>query len=189
MSSTAKPKVSIIIPSRTGEVSRPMRGIKQQTFCDYEVIVIKGVSPVARARNLGVQQARGEILLFIDDDASLGHESILAMMAKLLKDDEQIGVVGVSQQIPTDATWFQHMIASQVPRYTHPIVSKNQVSNPPLDHFGFTAITTLCCAVRRTVFEEVGGFNEELTSGEDTDFFYRVHRHAYNLVVAANCWA
>src|SRR5207248_870346 len=52
----------------------------------------------------------------------------------------------------------------------------------------FTAVTTLCCAVRRTIFEEVGGFDEELPRGVDTDFFYRVRRCGYNLVVAANCW-
>jgi GT2 family glycosyltransferase len=68
-------------------------------------------------------------------------------------------------------------------------VSDNLESNPPLNGYGFTAITTTCCAIRRTVFEEVGGFDEELLSGEDTEFFYRVRRRGHNLVLAANCWA
>jgi glycosyltransferase involved in cell wall biosynthesis len=189
MSSTPKPKVSIIIPSWTGEVSRPMRSIEQQTLCGYEVDIVQGVSPAGRARNLGAQRARGAILLFIDDDASLGHEHIFQQMVDLLESDAQTGVVGVSQQVPVEATWFQQAIASQLPRCVYPVVSDNLVSNPPLDRYGFTAITTLCCAVRRTVYGEVGGFDEELSSGEDTDFFYRVRRRDYNLVLAANCWA
>ena|SRR5579863_7276248 len=189
MSSTTAPKVSIIIPSWTGEVSRPMRGIEQQTFRDYEVEVVQGVSLAGCARNQGAQRTKGEILLFIDDDAVLGHEHVLQKLVDLLESDAQTAVVGVSQQVPVEATWFQRTIASQLSRCSYPVVSENLVSNPPLDHYGFTAITTLCCAVRRTVFEEVGGFDEELTSGEDTDFFYRVRRCGYNLILAANCWA
>ncbi len=189
MSSTiTKPKVSIIIPSWTGEISCVMQGIEQQTFHNYEIIVVQGVSPAARARNEGVQRAKADILLFIDDDASLGHEHVFEMMVNLLENDVHTAVVGISQQVPANTTQFQHAIAKQLPRISYPISSDNLVSNPPLDSYGFTAITTLCCVVRRTVFEEVGGFDEELLSGEDTDFFYCVRQQDYNLVVAANCW-
>src|SRR6266566_4044725 len=190
MSSTStKPKVSIIIPSWNGEVSRPMRSIEQQTFRDYEVEVVQRISPVAHARNLGVQRARAEILFFVDDDITLGHEHVLQQMVDLLESDAQIAIVGVSLQVPVEASRFQHAVARQVPRYVDPVVVDNLVSNPPLDRYGFTAITGGFCAVRRTVFEEVGGFDEELLNADDTDFFYRVRRRGYNLVLAANCWA
>src|SRR5947209_2127293 len=165
-----------------------MRGIEQQSFCDYEVTIIRGVSPAARARNLGAQQARADILLFMDDDAELGHEQVLQMMVNLLESDARIAIVGVSQQVPIEASQFQRTISWQVPRWVYPILPHNLMSNPPLDSYGFTAITTACCVVRRKVFEEVGGFDEELPTGEDTDFFYRVRRGGHNLVVAANCW-
>src|SRR5438552_18185978 len=115
-SANTTPKVSIIIPSLTGEVSRPMRGIEQQTFRDYEVDIVQGVSPAGRARNLGAQRARGDILLFIDDDASLGHKDVLQKIVDPLESDAQIAVVGVSQQVPIEATWFQCAVASQLPR-------------------------------------------------------------------------
>src|SRR5947209_14449981 len=92
-STTTKPKVSIIIPSWTGEVSRPMRGIQQQTFRDYEVNVVQGVSPAACARNVGAHRSRADILLFVDDDADLGHEHIFQMMVDLLENDAQIAIV------------------------------------------------------------------------------------------------
>src|SRR5207247_2068604 len=93
MSSTTKPKVSIIIPSWTGEVSRLMRSIEQQTFRDYEVDVVQRISPLARARNLGAQRARADILLFVDDDITLGHEHVLQKMVDLLDSDAQIAIV------------------------------------------------------------------------------------------------
>lgn len=184
---TTSPKVSIIIPSWTGDVSRLTKNIEMQTLGDYEIVVVRKVSPAARARNLGARQATTDILLFLDDDACLGHESVLQRMVDVLE-NEQVAVVGASQQMPVQASSFQHAVAWQVPRYVSPILHANMLSNPPLSGYGFTAITTLCCAVRRSVFEEVGGFDEELPTGEDTDFFYRVRCRNYNLVVAANCW-
>src|SRR5260370_19069006 len=157
---TSKQRVSIIIPSWTGEVSRTMQSIEQQTFRAYEVVVSQRISPLARARNLGAQRARGEILLFIDDDITLGHEHVLQKVVDLLESDAHIAVVGVSLQLPLEASRFQQAVARQVPRYVEPVVSDNLVSNPPLDGYGFTAITGGFCAVRRTVYEEVGGFDE-----------------------------
>jgi GT2 family glycosyltransferase len=107
----------------------------------------------------------------------------------VLDTDAGVGVVGVSLQLPPEANRFQRRVARQVPRYLDPIVSEHLLSNPPLDRYGFTASKGGCCAVRRTVFEGVGGFDEDWLSGEDTDFFYRVRRRGHNLVLAANCWA
>jgi len=39
--SAATPRVSIIIPSWSGDVSCPMRSIEQQTFANYEVTVVQ----------------------------------------------------------------------------------------------------------------------------------------------------
>src|SRR6266516_5279247 len=109
MSSTStKPKVSIIIPSWTGEVSRPMRNIEQQTFRDYEVDVVQRISPLAHARNLGARQTRTDILLFVDDDITLGHEHVLQTMVNLLESDAQIAIVSISLQVPVEANQFQH---------------------------------------------------------------------------------
>lgn len=186
---TPPPRVTIIIPSWTGEVGQVMSSIVRQTFQDYDVDVVTGVSPAARARNLGARRARGEYLLFIDDDAYFGGDRMLEALVALLDRDPQIAVVGTSKLIPENANTFQRAVARQVPRMVYPVVAHDTESNPPLRRYGFTAVTTTCCLVRRRVFEEVGGFDEELTTGpEDTDFFYRGHRRGYRIVVAGNCW-
>jgi GT2 family glycosyltransferase len=189
MRNTVKaPRVSIIIPSWSGDVSRPMASIEQQTFPDYEVEIAQEPG-LNRARNLGAERSKGDILVLIDDDITLGHQQVLQRMVDLLDSDPHIAIVGVSLQVPADANPFQHAVARQVPRYVDPIVADTVLSNPPLNSYGFTAVKGGCCAIRRAVFQEVGGFDTDELSGEDTEFFYRVRRRGYNFVLAANCWA
>lgn len=183
------PRVSVIVPSWTGEIARLAASLEAQTFRDYEVEVVRGVSPAARARNVGAARARGTILLFIDDDAYFGHARVLEQLVAVLDRDPQVAVAGTAKLAPRTATPLQQAIARQVPRMIYPVTRRDRESNPPLDRYGFTAITTTCCAVRRSVYEQVGGFDENLTTGpEDTDFFYRVRRLGYRLIVAGQCW-
>lgn len=184
----ARPEVSIIIPSWSGEVDRLMESVRRQTFRSYEVEVVRGVSPAARARNLGAARTKGDILLFIDDDAFFGNRHTLQRLVSLLESDPRMGVAGTSKLAPKNATRLQKAIARQVPRMVFPVLSEDVESNPPLDGYGFTAVSTTCCAVPRAVFEQVGGFNEDLATGEDTDFFYRVRRSGYAIYVAGNTW-
>jgi GT2 family glycosyltransferase len=187
MTSTG-PKVSIIIPSLGGAVNRAMEAIARQTFRDYEVDIARERG-LNHSRNAGARRSSGDILVFVDDDIKLGHERVLETMVEVLETDARVGVVGVSLQLPPEASVFQRLVARQVPRYVDPIVPQHRLSNPPLDRYGFTVVKGGCCAVRREVFEDVGGFDEDWLSGEDTDFFYRVRGRGHNLVLAANCWA
>src|SRR5690242_16708920 len=109
------PQVSIIIPSWTGQVSRLLDSIAQQTFRDYEIDVVQGISPAARARNIGAARARGAILLFIDDDAYFGHPRVLEMLLAVLARDPQTAVAGTSKLAPREATPLQRRIARHVP--------------------------------------------------------------------------
>ena len=182
------PRVAVIVPSWSGDVDRLMESLRTQTFCSYEVEVVRGVSPAARARNIGVARTKGDILLFIDDDAFFGNRHTLQRLVSLLESDPQAGVVGTSKLAPKNATWLQKAIARQVPRMVFPVLNEDIESNPPLDGYGFTAVSTTCCAVPRAIFEQIGGFNEDLATGEDTDFFYRVRRSGYTIYLAGRTW-
>ncbi len=184
----AAPRVAIIIPSWSGQVDRVRASIEKQTFKDYSLDVIQGVSPAARARNIGAGRTTSEILLFIDDDAYFGQDDSLEVLVNLLDNDPSIAVAGTSKLIPPLATPLQRAISQEVPRMIYPVVSEHTESNPPLTSYGFTAISTTCCAVKRDIFEQVGGFDEKLLTSEDTDFFYRVHKTGYKIFLAGNCW-
>jgi GT2 family glycosyltransferase len=112
----------------------------------------------------------------------------LANLVVPLLANPTIGATGTAKLLPPDASAFQRWVAHEVPRIEHPVVDEPLETNPPLDRHGYTEITTTCCAMRRAVFEEADGFDEALVRGVDTEFFYRVRRLGYRLVLVPHTW-
>lgn len=180
-------RISIVVPSLSGRADPLLASLAGQTRRPAEVEVVRGVAPSGRARNLGADRTTGEVLVFIDDDASLGDTDMLARLVAPL-DDTGIGAVGAAKLLPPGSSWFQRMVARQVPRIEHPAVAELTESNPPIGRHGYTDVTTTCCAIRRDVFEACGGFDEQLVRGVDSELLYRLRMAGYRLVVAPATW-
>lgn len=105
------PFFSIIIPAHNSEayISKGLESIKTQSFTDYELIIIcdkcdDKTEEIARkytdkvyisdygsaggARNIGLEHATGEWILFMDDDDWFLHEYVFAQLYEHLKDDK-----------------------------------------------------------------------------------------------------
>ncbi len=113
--SDSLPLVSVIIPNhdRMVELGRALKALAFQTFRNFEVIVVSNQADliserfpeiakthlvsfeeanVSAARNLGVSQAQGELIAFLDDDAvpeALWLERLIAPF-----EDPEVGAVG-----------------------------------------------------------------------------------------------
>jgi GT2 family glycosyltransferase len=188
--------VAVIIPALSGEPEALLASVRRQTLQPAEVVVVRGVRPNGRARNQGVAQTRSPLLVFVDDDAVLGDEHAIANLVGPLLQDATIGATGASKLLPPDAPPFQRRVAREVPRIEHAVVREPLETNPdPPDYY--CEITTTCAAMRRVVFEQVGGFSDTLLRGVDTEFFVRLRRSSpperpgsfYRLVLAPNTWA
>ena len=102
------PFFSIIVPEHNSEnfMCKGLNSIKQQTFTDYELIIVcdnctDNTAKIARkytdkvfeinekrcglARNVGLDNATGEWILFMDDDDYFLHEYVFEMLAEKLK--------------------------------------------------------------------------------------------------------
>jgi cellulose synthase/poly-beta-1,6-N-acetylglucosamine synthase-like glycosyltransferase len=169
------PTIALIIPSLDGEVTALLDSVRRQTLQPAEIEVVRGVRPNGRARNQGVARTTAPLLVFVDDDATLGDEHTLANLVAPLLEDPTIGVTGASKLLPPNAPLFQRWVAREVPRITHPVVAYPLETNPEPPSF-YSEITTTCCAMRREVFEQVGGFSDDLVRGVDTEFFVRLRR-------------
>jgi GT2 family glycosyltransferase len=174
MSRISNVTISAIIPSLAGNTARLEEALAHQTRPPDEVKVIRGVSPNGAARNLGAKNTAGDILLFIDDDAIPGSPKLIESLIKPLLEDPTIGVTGAARVLPPDASWFQKRVAAEIPRTVNHIPNSPLETNPPLNGYGHSLITTTCCALRRMTYTQAGGFSERLTSGVDTEFFYRL---------------
>ncbi len=178
---------SVVIPSLNGNVDALLGSMAGQTAEPDQVEVVTGVGPSGRARNQGVARTRSPVLAFIDDDAVLGAPDTLANLIAPLE-DPAVGAVGASKLIPAASSRFERAVARQVPRIEHAVVAHLTDSNPPADRFGYTDVTTTCCALRRDVLERCGGFDEHLDRGVDSELFYRVRKAGYRLVMAPGTW-
>jgi hypothetical protein len=167
--------IALIIPTLAGDVEPLLASARRQTVQPAEIAVVRGVRPNGRARNQGVAQTSAPLLLFVDDDAVLGDEHVIANLIAPLLADPTIGVTGASKLLPPAAPWFQRWAAREVPRIVHPLVARPLETNPDPPSF-YCEITTTCCAMLRDVFERAGGFDETLVRGVDTEFFVRLRR-------------
>lgn len=178
------PEVSVIIPTwdgqREGNVPRLVEQLKRQSLQRVEVILSLRESPNGRARNLGAKMAQGKFLVFADDDAMLGDDSVLKRLVESLRRHEDVGITGVSQRIPLDANWFQQRCAGQIPRAVSPVVEELTDSD---------MVTTLCLAIRRELFEQIGGMNDRILAGVDPDLRHRVRQAGYRVAVVPHAWA
>lgn len=185
--SRSEPTLAIIIPSLHGEIDALRASIAAQTLQPDAIEVVIGVRPNGRARNYGVARTQSDIVAFIDDDAVLGHPRVLETLVVTLMNHPNADIVGASRILPPDASPWQQRVAREVPRIEHPIVTAPLETNPDPPSY-YCEVTTTCCVMRRTLFEEAGRFCETLLRGVDTEFFVRVRRLGAVFVLAPHTW-
>ena len=183
-------KVSVIIPTYNyGEfIGGAIESVLSQTLAPLEVIVVddgsnddtearikpfdqvryirKDRGGVSSARNEGVRQSRGDYVAFLDaDDAWLPDK--LERQLNRFSDDPEIGLVhcglreidAITGEKSRDYTsGAEGWVADDLVLYEGPLIV-----GP-----GSTLV------VPRHVFDQVGGFDETLTHGEDWEFCVRV---------------
>lgn len=184
---TEIPQIAVVIPALNGEITALRASIARQTWQPCQIEVAVGVRPNGKARNTATLRTTAPYLVFIDDDAILANDDAIEQLVKPLLTDPTIGVTGASKLLPPDASAFQRWVAREVPRIEHAVVPTPLESNPDPPSF-YCELTTTCCAMRRDVYDEVAGFNNELIRGVDTEFFTRVRRAGYRFILVPNTW-
>lgn len=125
--------------------------IKAKALGFYKVEVIRAKTNIPQARNLCVKHMEGKYLLFWDSDV-ISPPELLREIIDIMEHNPDIGMIGADYMYePETGIKYKPTISKE----THAV------------YMGFTLI-------RRDVFEKVGGFNENLSVGEDTEFCIRV---------------
>ena len=133
----------------------------------------------AAAVNTGARVARGRDLVLLNSDvvpdepgwldpllAALDRPGVGAVGPQLLYFDDSLQFAGMYFDRSSDGCWFNRHIAKGFPR-SHP--DANRAREVP-------ALTGACLAVRRAVYDRLGGFDESFVIGdfEDSDFSLRL---------------
>jgi cellulose synthase/poly-beta-1,6-N-acetylglucosamine synthase-like glycosyltransferase len=139
------------------------------------VKLIRTKSKIGEGRNIGVKNSQGKIIAFTDGDCIVDKEWIKNIL-KHFRGAPEIGVVGGpylhTNQPELIAQYLAVCIGNSFP-------TKSGLTT-------FTKIGTGNAAYRRKILEEVDGFNEALTVGEDIDLNFRISKLGYKLFYASD---
>lgn len=187
------PAVSIIIPTynRTDYLYLTLESIVQQTYQDFEVIVvddgtpntdneiicskfdkvryykIKNTGGPATPRNVGIRKASGKYLAFVDDDDIwLPHK--LDMQVKILDANSDFGLVHSCCEVIDEHGILKNKIIGRPGSMN---VKHGDVRMRMIGNWTIMMPTPL---IRKEVVDQVGFFNERMTPAtEDVEYWSR----------------
>jgi glycosyltransferase involved in cell wall biosynthesis len=178
---------SVIIPTfnRKRHLIRALKSVLSQTLLPGEVIVVDDhsnfdvksllaeryeVKLVRNSRNLGaslsrntgVELARGNLIAFLDSDDYWEPDKLQKQVTRIEKSDD-VGLVYCDQWLVRE----NGMVVES---------SKELIRGYVWDHLlsGWTAPNTSTLMIKRDVYEDIGGFDSELSSCQDHDFWMRI---------------
>ncbi len=182
--------VSVVIPTRNrlALLQGALASLQAQTYTDWEAIVIDDASTdgtwewlssqrepriqVVRleqrcerstARNRGIERARGELVMFLDDDDRLQAYALASLSAELEKSPDAIACVGARMYFDDDG-----------PRQKFTL-SRRRVKRVIWPEILFGLIPGQGEAlIRKSSLIAIGGWNTEMTLAEDHEFWLRL---------------
>lgn len=201
------PKVSVIIPLYGGveDIHACLDSLQNCRELLYETIVVDNASPdaaadeaekhafmrllrnetnagFAAACNRGAAEATGDVLLFLNSDTVVPRMGLVRLIEALWKS----GSIAASGPYTNRSGHFQQIEPTTTSLDTLALFAEDFAARPHED-VETDMLVGFCLAVRRSVWEEVGGFDEQFGLGtfEDNDLCYRMRRAGYRLVIAA----
>ena len=173
---------SIIIPVKPGGYVAAIDCIRQSGIVgtSFELLCAEGRAP-SRQRNLAAGEAQGEILYFLDDDACISPEN--CALCSDAMNDPAVAAVGGPSLTPASNGRRQRLFGYALSS----VMGSGSVRNRYSSH-GTVRETTekeliLCnLAIRRSVFLEMGGFDERLYPNEENELLDRIRAAGLKLL-------
>lgn len=180
------PLISIIIPTRNRyEFIRLLIGdLRQQDFTDFEIIVVDQSDKVEKlegchqivsntlgpcvSRNLGVKNAKGNILVFLDDDGRVYGDFVREITTSIINNEYSIVIGAVcspkGDYLRSEGSYLKAKNENFIKVLTSsPYASMSRIC---------MAFSAGCGAIKKEIFNEIGGFDESFDptgAGEDRD--------------------
>jgi glycosyltransferase involved in cell wall biosynthesis len=194
--------ISVIIPTynRNESLQETLASLAQQTYPSehFEVVVVDdgstdGTGKIAQkhfpfhlqyikqenrgsasARNAGADNARGSLLIFIDDDILVEPDYLGELYEKHHKLDRIIGMGRLLPDLPEHATIFGSLYSEQ---------NNSDINESFVD---FTACGTANLSIRKRDFLEIGGMQDVAGDGQalwgDVAFGFRAYKLGYRFI-------
>ncbi len=195
------PYISVVVPVRNGgqDIYDCLQAIQASHYEPFETIVVDdastdntveiaqktGVKIVtldkqsgpAAARNRGAESAQGDIVLFIDADVVIRSDTV-ELIAKAFRNNPEIAAVFGSYDDKPQAPDFISQYRNLLHHYVHQIAKRDAKT-----------FWTGCGAIRKAVFDDLGGFDEirhPIPSMEDIEIGLRMSERGHNIILDKN---
>ena len=200
INNTKTPVFSVVIPTcnRAQLLPRAVQSVLNQTFQDYELIIIDDASTDdtqnvvetfqnerivyirrgqnggnAAARNAGVTNAKGAFVSFLDDDDEYLPRFLEETHQAFEKASEQTGFTWCGATLVKDTPEGETELGNEL---WQPQFRDREQAYLSFLHFRRIG-TDRGLTVRKSCFDSVGLFDETLRKAVDTDFLIRLVRH------------
>ena len=209
-------QVSIIVPTHDhgAVLKRMLDSLRQNTtYPNYEIIIVDNHSReeealrlydelkkdvririlrrsddfnYSRYNNAGASLARGQILLFLNNDMEITHPDWLDELV-MWAERPDVGVVGARLMYPNGRIQHAGVVIGLVGSAGHVFIGEHpDILTPhgsPRWYRNMLAVTGACMAMRREVYDELGGFDEayQLTFSDIT-FCLKAIERGYRVV-------
>lgn len=157
---------------------------------NFKVIRIDTEFNYAYLNNEGVKQAQGEYLLFLNNDTEIIQEDTLTWMVGYAS-QQHVGCVGAKLLYPDKKVQHAGVVLGFGGVAGHIYVANSYNDNGLFGRlampYNYTAVTAACLMLKKSKFEEAGGFDENLKVAlNDVDLNLSVMSKGYNNVCLSN---
>lgn len=174
-------KFTLVIPLAPERNAPIIEAIKKLNYNkkDFHVIVAVGKNP-SRNRNKSIEKAKGDFIVFLDDDAFI-NEDYLNKIDEFLEKHPEIDVVGGPQLTPQDDNIFAKIsgygLSSSFGAWKLANRYDSKEENLDADETTLTSANLIC---KKEVMNKVK-FDENLFPGEDPKFISDVRKQGFRV--------
>lgn len=138
----------------------------------YELHALRnGSTGKAEALNTGIAAARGELLLFLDDDMIASPGLVGAHLDAHREDPRTLGIGAITQRPRDGRDWYAHAFARGW---------NEHMADRDRERIGWADCYGANFSAPRAALDRVGGFKPELVTAEDIEMGYRLERAGYS---------
>ncbi len=146
----------------------------QNKYSNLKVVTWKGKFNYSAINNFGVQSAKGEYLLFLNNDTEMINETALEELVGVCMRNE-VGAVGAKLLYEDDTVQHAGVVIGfgGYAGHVHVGIGREDYGYMVRARINcnYSAVTAACMLTKRSVFDQVGGFDEQfVVACNDVDY-------------------
>ncbi len=178
----------IVVDNASTDGTKQYLEFAKKVFDNLSVITNHENIGFAKANNLGVKNAKGEYVIFLNNDTE-PLPGWMQALCEVVENDSEVAAVGSKLLFPDGSLQHAGVIIIEDKQLPDPLVARHIYWKAPSDiHEAnqlktYQALTAACLLVKKSEFDSVSGFDEEYWNGyEDVDLCFKLGEAGYKMV-------